>query len=308
MKINKTIRLLAVVALSSTVVVGSSTAFAQEARRITTEGDVTFTEGGSDGEGVVVIPPTEPEEPGIIIPPVDPDPGNPEIPNTGPLTIAYVPTINFGERAISAQNQEYKALATEFDYYERDDEGNYLVDSEGNKIVADGKTPYVQFAQVQDTRGTNEGWHLTVSMTDFVTSADTVNKTIDGAQINFKSGALQNEGSAEHNAQIMEHLTLIPEQTATVMTADAGTGAGVQSIFWGNIESLETTEIEKEVEVEVEDEEGNITTEIQHVTDILIENPYVTLDVPGSSATDTTTYTTTLTWQLAATPGILGVN
>jgi len=44
-------------------------------------------------------------------------------------------------------------------------------------------TPYVSFAQVQDTRGSHEGWSLGISLSDFVSQES--GNVLAGAQIEF---------------------------------------------------------------------------------------------------------------------------
>lgn len=264
MKQHKLLNLATIAALSATVFAGAPTVFAEDGqvREITTEGDITFVEGSGD-EPIEVEPPVDPEEP-IIIPPVEPET------NRGPLTIAYVPNISFGERAISAYDQEYNAIAPEF-----------AMES------GEGTLPYIHFAQVQDTRGTYAGWDLTVSLTEFTNSeASTVNKTLRGAQLNFKNGLATNNGLSEQLATAPDNVTLRPGQEATnLLSASEGKGAGIQSIYWGELDALNT--------VEVTDEEGEII-------DTYAENPSVTLDVPGATEKDQAQYTATLTWNLTA--------
>ncbi len=75
------------------------------------------------------------------------------IAETGPLTIAYAPTMDFGTQVISNKDMSYNMVA----------EMQQLAGTEG----AENKVPYVSFAQVQDTRGNNAGWDLSVTLSAF---------------------------------------------------------------------------------------------------------------------------------------------
>ena len=246
----KLVNLAAVAALSASILAGGATAFAEEAREVQTQGSVTFTPGDDE---TVVIPPIEPEPP-VVIPPV--------VPSTGPLTIAYAPTMNFGNQIISNQDQTYDMLA----------EMQELVDGSG-------QTPYVSFAQVQDTRGTNEGWTLSVTASEFTSS--TQNGVLTGAQISLLDPAVVYNGINPLNAPSVHanQLGLIPGAATNVMAADVGQGAGASSVVWGDQVALSAS------------------------TDSEVRNDSVQLFVPGATAKDATTYTASLDWELSATPG-----
>jgi hypothetical protein len=254
----KLVRLATLTALSTTLLAGGMTAFANESRNVTTDNEVTFTSDGD--EDIIVQPPvTEPE-----VGPIEPNPPG----QTGPLTIAYVPkSISFGEQAISTQNQAYSMIA----------ERQSLADGSGD-------TPYVSFAQIQDTRGTHEGWSLGISLSDFV-SAESGN-TLTGAQIEFidpsivynggegiqdsKPDAITNEG----NSLFLN----VGDDNVLVMNAAEGHGAGASSVVWGDQAAIETSGL----------------------------NDSIKLHVPGSTAQDAAAYTATMNWQLSSTPAIDG--
>lgn len=133
----KFINLTTVAALSTTIFAGGVHAFADESketgevRQITTDGQITFTPN-DDAPNVE----SDPDGPEVEIPPVV----GPDGENNGPLTIAYVPTMNFGSQIISSVDMQYNMVA------ERQQKAGTT--GEENKV------PYVSFAQVQDMRGT----------------------------------------------------------------------------------------------------------------------------------------------------------
>lgn len=253
----KFIRLATIAALSTTILAGTATAVAaDEVREVTTEGQIQFT---ADEEGELeVIPPI-----------VDPDVEiEPEIPGTtGPLSIVKAATMNFGSQVISNQDQTYNMVA-----------------EMANLADGSGQVPYISFAQVQDVRGTNAGWDLQVSLSDF--TSNTQNNVLTGAEIEFVDSRIQYEGSNTENAPSAHAagLTILPNGAArSVMTADEGQGAGASSVVWGDQADLNAQFADEEIET--------------------VTNNAIQLSIPGSTAKDATTYTSTLTWELTSIPG-----
>ncbi|OTP10010.1 hypothetical protein A5844_001707 [Enterococcus sp. 10A9_DIV0425] len=267
----KFIRLATITALSATVLAGGATSvFAAEVRDVTTEGQVQFRPSGDeDGELEVIPPETGPD---VEI--------ETEVPGTtGPLSIVKAATMNFGTQVISNQDKTYDMVA------------------EMQPLKETGElVPYVSFAQVQDLRGTNEGWDLQVSLSDF--TSNTQNNVLTGAEITFVDSRIQYEGSNAQNAPTAHAagMKLIPGAGGlSVMTADEGKGAGASSVVWGNQVDLNAQFEDKNKEVDPEDDE--------EIEEIVITNNAIQLFVPGSTAKDATTYTAELTWELSTTPG-----
>lgn len=264
----KFIRLATVAALSTTIFAGGVQVFAEEAgeskevRDTTTEGKITFTPGDDD---TIVDPGTE--GPDVEIPVItDPD-GN----NKGPLTIATVPTMNFGSQIISTTDETYNMVA----------ERQQLIGTTGDE----NKVPYVSMAQVDDTRGSNEGWVLNVSLTEFEAATDTQNKVLKGAHISLHDPSIRYslDDAAQMPAAHATGLKLMPNEAGVaVMTAAPEKGAGKSTVEWGDHAAL-AQQIEDGKEV--------------------VENTSIKLFVPGSTAKDAVTYTSTLTWELESTPG-----
>ncbi|MGL9847722.1 hypothetical protein IGJ91_002892 [Enterococcus sp. DIV0765f] len=262
----KLIRLATITALSTTLLIGGSSAvFADEARKVTTDGKIEFRPAGEEDGPLEVIPPeTGPGAPDVEI--------APEVPGTtGPLSIMKAATMNFGTQIISNQDQTYNMVA----------EMQKLANP-----VADGPThvPYTSFAQVQDLRGSNDGWDLKLSLSAF--ESETLNKTLTGAEIELVGSRIQYEGSTAANAPTAHAagLKLIPNGAAqSVMTAEKNKGAGASSVVWGNQAELNAQFADPQKEV--------------------VENNAIRLSIPGSTAKDATTYKSTLTWELTTTPG-----
>jgi hypothetical protein len=257
----KFIRLATITALSTTLFAGgAAVVFADEVKEVTTEGQIKF-EADEEGELVIIPPITEPE---VIIPPI-------VEPVTGPLSILQAPTMNFGSQVISNQDRTYNMVA-----------------EMANLADGSGQTPYVSFAQVQDVRGTNAGWDLQVSLSDF--KSNTQNNILTGAEISLVDSFIRYEGNNPNNAPTNHAagLKLLPNGAArSVMTAAEGQGAGASSVVWGDQADLN----------------AQLTAEgFDPETDV-VENKAIQLFIPGATAKDATTYTSTLTWELTSTPG-----
>lgn len=269
----KFIRLATIAALSTTILAGGSQAFAEEelngqVRSYDSEANVSFsaTDENDEGEDTEVINPEE-EGPDVTIPPITGPEGN-----KGPLTIAYAPNMDFGTQIISNQDRTYNMVA---EMQPLDDGSDYV--------------PYTSFVQVQDTRGTNAGWDVQVSLSNF--TADTQNGVLTGAEIVLVSPRLQYEGANKDNAPTIHNdgLRLIPESGAvSVMTADSTKGAGTSSVVWGDQATLDAQYEDEEIED--------------------YRNEGIQLFVPGSTAKDAVTYNSTISWELTSVVDADGAN
>lgn len=265
----KLLRFATLTALSTTLLAGGTVAFGQEVQEVTTDGQIEFRPAGEEDGPLEVIPPEKgPDAPDVEI--------DPEVEGTtGPLSIMKAANMNFGTQIISNQDQVYNMVA----------EMARLANPE-----VDGPThvPYVSFAQVQDLRGTNAGWDLQVSLSDF--ESETQNSILIGAEIELVNSRIQYEGTTTSNAPSAHApgLKLIPNGEAqSVMTAETEKGAGASSVVWGDQAALNAQFGAEDFDPE---------------TDV-VENDAIRLFVPGTTAKDATTYTSTLTWELTSVPG-----
>ncbi|WP_208560648.1 WxL domain-containing protein [Marinilactibacillus kalidii] len=262
------IKLAAITALSSTMLLSGINASAQEVREVETDGQIEFVPG-TDEELIVTPPePGEPGEPGqpgpedIVI--------NPEVTGTtGPLSIIKAVTMDFGSQVISNEDQTYNMIAEMAELMEARPDGTTEI-------------PYVSFAQVSDTRGNNAGWNLKVSLTNF--TSGTQNGVLNGAQVTLNDGRIQYEGNNQENAPNTKigTIELIPGAgSVKIMEAETGKGAGVSSVVWGD-----------QADLGRQFEDASIDT---------VENKAIQVSVPGSTAKDAATYTSTLSWELVTT-------
>lgn len=227
-----------------------------QVRSTNTNGQIEFIPSNED---TIVIPPVE-DGPGVEIPAI---PGPEGESNTGPLTIAYVPALDFGQQEITNEDARYPVIAS-----------LYQVVGAEEGVVA----PVRAFAQVQDTRGTNAGWDLSVSLTNF--TSNTQNNVLFGAQISFENSTLEHVGNDANQPDFINNsFVLNPNTGATrIMAAAEGRGAGASSIVWGN--------------------EANLLD--QHENGEVVTNDAIQLFIPGSTSTDATAYVADLNWILTA--------
>ena len=269
----KLIRFATLTALSTAFLGASVQAFAEEettpkpsseVRTVITDGEVSFTATDEDGEGddTVVNPPID--EPDVTIPPIV----GPDGENKGPLTIAYVPTMNFGSQVISNQDQDYSMIAE--------------LQQKTGTTGAENRVPYVSFAEVQDTRGTNAGWNLHVKLSPF--ESKTQNNELTGAQISLSDPVLNYSGTDQNRPVVHDNPLVLRPGTGSVpiMTAADSRGAGTSAVVWGD---------QKDLDKQAEDEEISV-----------VRNHAIVLSVPGTTTKDATTYEATLTWELTALP------
>ncbi|WP_208559715.1 WxL domain-containing protein [Marinilactibacillus kalidii] len=264
------IKLATITALSSTILLSGLSASAQETREVETDGTIEFI---SDTDQELIVTPPEPGEPGE---PGQPGPDeiviNPEVPGTtGPLSIIKAVTMDFGSQVISNQDQTYNMIAEMVELAEARPDGTTEV-------------PYVSFAQVSDTRGSNAGWDLQVSLSDF--TSNTQNNVLNGAQVALNDARIQYAGNNQNNAPTTQSgsIELIPESgSVSIMKADSGKGAGVSSVVWGN--------------------QADLSSQFEDESVDTVENSAIQVSIPGATAKDATTYTSNLSWELVTLPG-----
>lgn len=246
--------------LAATLLTGGIQGTAAEVRVAETDGQVSFVP--NDRDPTEVLPPDPgPDGPDVEIPPIGPDG------QTGPLTIAYAPTLDFGTQEISNRDVVYSMVA----------EKQQLADTQGEE----NQVPYVSFAQVQDTRGSNAGWRLTVALSAF--ESGTQHNELRGAQIIFASREVDYNSHNQENAPDAHEAGLRLDANGSaqaVLTADAGKGAGTSSVVWGYQDEL-NAQVQAQAPV--------------------VRNEAIQLFVPGATAKDAALYVATLTWQLTTT-------
>jgi len=234
------------------------------------EGVVGF-KSNDGGDPTPPVDPTNPD-PGEPVKPVDPidptDPGKPGTGTSGPLSLDFASSLNFGTNN--------KITANDVTYY-----------ANAQKIIGkDNKEKYVpNYVQITDNRGKNAGWTLTVKqegqLSYFTNAEKTDKKELKGAEIKFSDPKVSGQTGTDAVAPTATAIKLDPYGAeSVVMSAEEGKGAGLWVNLWGKTE-------------EMTDDEGN---KVQ-------KNKAVTLTVPGSTLKDAKQYSTKLTWNLSDVPG-----
>lgn len=248
-----------------------------EGKSLTSEAVVNFITNTDPSQ------PIDPEDPDPSNPvgPINPiDPEKPVEPGTeGPLSLDFVPILNFGTAKITTENKVYSAYA--------------------QQIKADtGETPDIEnyrpnYVQVTDNRGTEAGWKLTVTQADELKS--TAGKTLAGASIKMADGHLNTAKGSTATAPTGEtEVTLVPQETTLLVSAANGEGAGVWADYFGS--STDTLKADTDIAIS-ENEAGEEVVGSKAV----IRNSAVTLEVPGASVKTDSTYATELVWTLSET-------
>ncbi|GAF13691.1 extracellular protein [Bacillus sp. JCM 19045] len=159
-----------------------------------------------DGTG-----PVDPENPEVPVDPVDPtDPEGPNPGTSGPLSIDYASSFQFGEQKITSTDESYyAALQT---YSGSDKQGpNYV--------------------QVTDNRGTESGWSLQVVQNDqFKTSSG---QELRGAEIRVSNAAINTISESPIPTTVKPSFTLTPNTVENVVSAHNKEGAGTYVYHFG---------------------------------------------------------------------------
>lgn len=238
---------LAATILLTTVAIGKTTVFADEEPA---KDGATMKSIGT----ISYVTDTDPVNP---VNPINPDPDNPitpddpddhDDPTSGPLSIDYVSNLRFGEQKTTGSNTTYYAQL------------DHATDSNGAKV------DMPNFVQVTDKRGSNTGWHLSVTQDAQFKSGE---EELKGAALTLDHAVLStpNDGVAPTASQAIK---LTPGQASDVLDAKADQGTGTWLNRFGT-----------------DEEEGKSS---------------VSLFVPGSTKKIQGEYKTSLTWILTDSP------
>ena len=175
----------------------------------------------ADSDATITFIPGDEAPP--VLDPTDPDPENPYAPDsdipgdpdddptgeTGPLTLDYVSSVEFGERQIQGTNARYQA------------------------------TTLRPFIQVSDRRGTGAGWNVTAVMTTFQNGELT--DSLPGAKLTFTGGSSITVSDNVSNAPNVEQNIVLDAggDAETVVTADINDGLGSWITRWYPSEDAE---------------------------------------------------------------------
>lgn len=222
-KLKKTaISAAAVVAIASTSVIQASAA---EPITVTynTTGYVEFIPSTD------VTLPVDPTNPGTVVTPTNPD-GSAVTPGTtGPLSIDFASTLDFGLNQISSADQTYYSKPQVVSVTATDD------------TITTKNVP--NYVQITDNRGTNAGWTLKVKQNGQLTNATALNSTLTGAQISLNNGTAVSAMTGVTAPTTVNSIILNPNGAeSVVMSAALNSGAGTWVDAFGVIETINGAE------------------------------------------------------------------
>lgn len=202
-KVKKIKRIVSFTIIGALAVLG----LAQSVEAADSDAIIEFIPAGDDTPAPPVLDPTDPEEEYDYESEVPGDPQDEPTGETGPLTLDYVSSINFGENPIEGGNVTYES------------------------------TTLRPFIQVTDRRGTGEGWNVTAQAASFSTEIDenTRENTLPGSFITFNNGDVISPSTLEtlEAPVLQEPIELIMGGEASeVVTAAPNTGLGSWITRW----------------------------------------------------------------------------
>lgn len=181
-----------------------SSATLARAETAETEGEVGFV------NNTLLPPVVNPLEPGTEI--------ETDMEGTaGPLSIDYVPQLDFGKNQISTADKTYYAALN-------------------TVTVKDGGTQMdvPNFVQVTDNRGNKAGWTLSVSASHFMTGEGEV---LTGAYLTFHNANVYTPNARGDGPTALDPVRIAEVDTSyPVLTAAAGQGAATWGAYYGNAE------------------------------------------------------------------------
>ncbi len=167
---------------------------AEEVSRGESEVKIEFIPGEDTPK---VVDPTDPEQPYEPDPEDETDPQDPPTGETGPLTLDYVSSVNFGENKIVSNTQIYESSTLR------------------------------PFIQVTDRRGSGEGWEVTAAASGFeVVEGEETKETLLGSIITFTNGEVVSTSTSEVPIPAQEVELATDGDAARVVTASVDTGLG----------------------------------------------------------------------------------
>jgi hypothetical protein len=221
--------------LAITLLIGvlSFVTFASTVNAAESDATITFIPGD---EAPPVLDPTDPEDPYDYDSDIPGDPNDLPTNETGPLTLDYVSSVEFGERQIQGANASYEA------------------------------TTLRPFIQVSDRRGTGAGWNVTAVMSTFQNGEST--DSLPSASLTFTGGVPITVPDNVSNVPDVEQNIVLEAggDAETVVTADINDGLGSWITRWYPSEDAEEG-FNDNVTLQIP-AGSNITTENAHTATI----------------------------------------
>lgn len=171
-------------------------------------------------EATQPVDPTNPDRPTHPVDPTNPE--GPQAGSSGPLSIDFASSIDFGSNEISNKDMLYYANPQ-----------NIIFDDGSEKEVPN-------YVQITDNRGTNAGWRLQVRQERQLENNDAKYKILTGAEISFtKTHAASNQVGSQ--TPKTNSFVLIPGHTTDVMYAPSGSGGGTWLDVFGELKNIQVS-------------------------------------------------------------------
>lgn len=153
-----------------------------------------------------ITPPVDPENPGEEAnPEPTPNPGT-----SGPLSIDFASSFDFGTQEITTQDMVYNSAAQKVNI--TDDQGVSTQELRPN------------YVQVSDNRGTETGWTLQVRQDAQFETTD--NDVLDGAAIKILNNNVNTSSTSPVPSTVPAEIDLVPGTPSIVVAAKDAEGAG----------------------------------------------------------------------------------
>lgn len=192
-----------------------STVLAAQGAKWSGNGEATFIPNHSQTS------PVDPTDPGASTKPQDPTNSNgPNEGTSGPLSIDFASSLNFGKNKISSRDVVYYA------------EPQIISDNISHtKIVPN-------YVQISDLRGNNSGWALRVKLKNQLRNETAEYKELDGAQLTISKGSAVSNQDDDVKKPIMTEAVLIPGVLSNLMYTSKGSGAGTWINSFGDLDRI----------------------------------------------------------------------
>lgn len=165
--------------------------------------------------------PVDPTDPETSTKPHDPTkPNGPNEGTSGPLSIDFASSLDFGKNKISNRDVVYYA------------EPQIISDNNSRtKLVPN-------YVQVSDLRGNNSGWTLHVKLKNQLRNEIAEHKELDGAQLTISKGSAMSNQDDNVKKPIITEAVLVPGVLSNLMHSTQGSGSGTWIDSFGDLDKL----------------------------------------------------------------------
>jgi len=229
----------------------------ESTKKAKTESQVEFIAG----EGKPVIPDPDPEEPTEPIEPEEP------LPSQKGITLTHVPTINFGQNEIKAEDTTYQALYQTI-----------------KKQGEDEKLAFPHFVQVADLSGKATSWVVSVYQAASFVSEDN-ESTLEDSRIILQEQTVTDFNGVSGLSENDKTINIGEDNKISVLSHNSEGGSASGNIYNN---------------VFVKDYSKEDYQDGQHKMDERYAG--IVLDVPKSDGVAAKTYTANLVWSLEVGP------